>query len=421
MKRSIVIVFAMASASLCLFPQGVTSAARAFLETKEKSGIEAALTWLTGLDVQRDIQYLYDEKDFLNIGKEMKSFGYVEEAARFFQKATELIPRSSVIWESLGTTHIRLLHKDEAIRCLQQAIDIDPKNGSAQEQLKMIDILVEGTRFETRAKMRFLPGENTGLQGSYLGQRPPGLKPELFAPGIVSVFGSNENTVTISPDGRELYFGKESGIWVCRWTESGWTAPQNTGWPGYEMWISPETGKMYYTGYEPGIWMMEQSGMIWGKPQKLVSNGMFSTLTRDETLYTTVISERGKPNVARYVKKDGKYITPEILGPEINSANGFDAHPNVAPDASFLLFDRQPPQGKGLYISFKGPDGAWSPAKPLGDEFNGSLSTFFPDGKYMFFMKNRDIYWVSAKIIETFREKEQSAAELLNPEEEPFT
>jgi len=407
MKKCFFIAFITTSLLIQLHPQEKRSAAKAFLETREKSGLGAALSWLDGLDAEKAQQFLCDEKEFLNIGKEMKSFGYVEEAARFFKKATELIPQSSMIWETLAVTHVRALRKDEAVRCFQQAIALDPKNRGAQQQLKMIDILLEDTRYETREKMKFRPGENTGLQGPYLGQRPPGLKPELFAPGIVSVFGSNENTVTLSPDGRELYFGKESGIWVCRRTEKGWTAPQNTGWPGYEMWISPDTGKMYYTGYEPGIWVMERSGTGWGKPQKIVSNGMFSTLSRDETLYTTVFSERGKANVGRYVKKDGKYETPEVLGPEINSPNGFDAHPNVAPDGSFILFDRQRPEGNGLFISFKGPDGAWSPARSLGSEFNGSLSTFSPDGKYLFFMKNRDIYWVSAKIIEDLKPKKQ--------------
>ena len=278
----------------------------------------------------------------------------------------------------------------------------------------MIDVLLEDTRFETRAKMRFRPGENLGLQGPYLGQKPPELKPELFAPGIVSVFGSNENTVTISPDGRELYFGKESAIWVCRWTESGRTAPQNTGWPGYEMWISPESGKMYFTGYEPRIWAMERLGATWGKPQKLVSHGMFSTLTRDETLYTTVFNEKGQANIGRYAKKEGRYETAEVLGPEINSPNRFDAHPNAAPDGSFLLFDRQPPAGSGLYISFRGPDGTWSPAKSLGAEFDGSVSTFSPDGKYLFFMKHRDIYWVSAKVFDELRLTAGSSPRILS-------
>jgi hypothetical protein len=38
-------------------------------------------------------------------------------------------------------------------------------------------------------------------------------------------------------------------------------------------------------------------------------------------------------------------------------------------------------------------------------EFNGSAPTFSPEGKFLFFMKNRDIHWVSAKIIEELRPK----------------
>jgi hypothetical protein len=132
---------------------------------------------------------------------------------------------------------------------------------------------------------------------------------------------------------------------------------------------------------------------------------MFSTLTRDETLYTTVFNEKGKPNIGRYVMTEGKYGTPEILGPEVNTPDRFDAHPNIAPDGSFLIFDSDRPEGKGLYLSCRRADGAWSPAKFLGPEFSGSVSTFSPDGKYLFFMKNRDIYWVSAKIIEELRPK----------------
>jgi hypothetical protein len=62
----------MASALIRIFPQEKLSAAKTFLETKEKSGIDAALAWLAGLEVERESKYLYDEKDFLNIGKEMR-------------------------------------------------------------------------------------------------------------------------------------------------------------------------------------------------------------------------------------------------------------------------------------------------------------------------------------------------------------
>ncbi len=44
----------------------------------------------------------------------MRSFGHVEEAAKFFKKATGLIPQSSVIREDLAMTYVRILLKDEA-------------------------------------------------------------------------------------------------------------------------------------------------------------------------------------------------------------------------------------------------------------------------------------------------------------------
>jgi hypothetical protein len=322
----------------------------------------------------------------------------------FLSMAVELFPQSSVLWQSLGYSKVRMLNKDEAVLCYQKALKFDPKNWRAKEQLQLIDTQLYEARHETRTKMRYEPGTNTGLKGPYLGQKLPGMKPELFAPGIVSVYGSNENTVTLTPDGKELYFGKEAGIWVCKLTDEGWTAPENTGFKGYEMWISPSTKKMYYSGYEPGIWVMERTGDGWGKPLRLVENGMFSTLTHDETLYTTVFKKGA--NIGRYVKKGGTYSEPEIFGLEVNKPDSFDAHPNVAPDGSFIVYDSDRTEGKGLYITFRKKNGSWSQAKSFGKELSGACSTLSPDGKYLFFEKNHDIYWVDAKIIEELKPKE---------------
>jgi hypothetical protein len=313
----------------------------------------------------------------------------------------ELFSKSSDLWQSLGYSKVRMLNKDGAVLCYQKVLKFDPKNWRAKEQLQLIDAQLNKAKHETRAKMRYEPGTNTGLKGPYLGQEFPGLKPVLFAPGIVSVYGSNENTVTLTPDGKELYFGKEAGIWVCKLTGEGWTAPENTGFKGYEMWISPITKKMYYSGWEPGIWVMERISDEWGKPARLVENGMFSTLTHDETLYTTVFKKGA--NIGRYIKKGGGYTEPEIFGPEVNKPDSFDAHPNVAPDGSFIIYDSNRTEGKGLYITFLKKNGSWSQAKYLGKEFSGSCSTLSPDGKYLFFEKNHDIYWVDAKIIEQLK------------------
>ena len=69
------------------------------------------------------------------------------------------------------------------------------------------------------------------IQGPYLGQKTPGMKPEIFAPGIVSRPDVREMGITFAPDGRELYFYRilgngHSRIYCCRTTGGAWTAPE---------------------------------------------------------------------------------------------------------------------------------------------------------------------------------------------------
>ncbi len=49
---------------------------------------------------------------------------------------------------------------------------------------------------------------STGLTGSYLSQKTTGNIPELFAPGIVSTKEYNDRDLTISPDGKQLFFAR---------------------------------------------------------------------------------------------------------------------------------------------------------------------------------------------------------------------
>ena len=43
------------------------------------------------------------------------------------------------------------------------------------------------------------------VKGPYLGQKPPGMTPQVFAPGIVST-GLNTRDIAITPDGKHLFF-----------------------------------------------------------------------------------------------------------------------------------------------------------------------------------------------------------------------
>jgi hypothetical protein len=50
------------------------------------------------------------------------------------------------------------------------------------------------------------PNDFPKLKGPYLGQKPPGMTPEIFAPGIVSSPEFIDFKGAFSPDGREYYF-----------------------------------------------------------------------------------------------------------------------------------------------------------------------------------------------------------------------
>lgn len=56
-----------------------------------------------------------------------------------------------------------------------------------------------------------------------------------------------------------------------------------------------------------------------------------------------------------------------------------------------------------MFVAFRSAEGGWGEAFNLGDEINTPATNFCPalspDGKYLFFATNRDIYWVSAEVI----------------------
>jgi hypothetical protein len=61
----------------------------------------------------------------------------------------------------------------------------------------------------------------------YLGQTPPGETPQVFAAGTVSMEGSREYCLALTPDGREIYFNRAGvGVMVCIWS----LTRANGGW-----------------------------------------------------------------------------------------------------------------------------------------------------------------------------------------------
>jgi hypothetical protein len=93
--------------------------------------------------------------------------------------------------------------------------------------------------------------------GPYWGQKPPGSKPEIFAPGLVSLPGRRDTKIVFSPDGRECFIGmvenraftiydakRENGHWsqpVCADFLGGNAFHTKTG--GQSDFLNPFIGK----------------------------------------------------------------------------------------------------------------------------------------------------------------------------------
>ncbi|MEE9363543.1 MAG: hypothetical protein V3U92_13175 [Cellulophaga sp.] len=130
-------------------------------------------------------------------------------------------------------------------------------------------------------------------------------------------------------------------------------------------------------------------------------------------------------SILRYSRLiNGKREAPIPFPKEINTGR-FNAHPFIAPDESYVLWDGQRDNGSRnaeIYVSFKRSNGSWGEAIKLDKEVNTKASEFgarvTPDGKYLFFNRNTgkvkptdkyenvDIFWVDAQVIETLRSKE---------------
>jgi hypothetical protein len=100
----------------------------------------------------------------------------------------------------------------------------------------------------------------------------------------------------------------------------------------------------------------------------------------------------------------------------VNTPNYNEAHPGIAPDESFMVFnDAFRPGGLGyadLYLTLRLPDGTWAKPRNLGPKINSAYIEFgpriSPDKKYLFFTRSTgwnlspgrdtaDIYWVELK------------------------
>ena len=146
------------------------------------------------------------------------------------------------------------------------------------------------------------------LSGAYLGQTPPGLLPQLFAPGFISLSSSNEYSAAFSPDGTEFYFTRQfpnyQNIYETHLVDGIWSEPApvafSARYGAHEPHITLDNMVLYFGWFRPvpegetsdmdyGIWAVDRLADGWSEP-RYVGQGMYVSSDRSGQLYVTDLS-----------------------------------------------------------------------------------------------------------------------------------
>lgn len=280
------------------------------------------------------------------------------------------------------------------------------------------------------------------LTGPQLGQKPPGATPEVFAPGVVSRDGIRMK-LTMSADGIWILYTERDPATNTVSFVSRRRAGDSWGEPivlpfareymDIEPSLSPDGKRILFVsnrpaggGSEPGkfpdIWMAEKTGDRWGDPVRLgppvntadpADIEAHPAFGPDGGIY--FMRQNGKiRRLFQATRRGDGFDEPRPLPlSEDLFAGGFSG-PCLSPDGRTLLMHSRREGGFGnwdLYVSFKDESGGWSEFKNLGPAVNTdkpeSSPTFSADGRFIFFTRETDIFWVSATIIEKLKANEK--------------
>jgi hypothetical protein len=267
----------------------------------------------------------------------------------------------------------------------------------------------------------------TGVQAqtsnsSYLGQKPPGKTPELFAPGIVSVENTKEHCLAISPKGDEMFFTagagwpnskimhvKKAGIqWLpsepATFLKNDWATQPAFSPDGQYLYFSSSLGEIDIQSYR--ICRCKKIGDEWTEPEVVIDMPgnlimeFHPSVDRDGSVYFLRWDFPNQTGDLYVAKAIGDKLEEPVKLKSPISTEFSEVRPTVDPLGKYLLFVSDRPGGcggKDVYVCHRNPDGAWSDPQNLGPEVNtpgnDDVPTISPDGKYWFFEKNDDIYW----------------------------
>jgi Tol biopolymer transport system component len=253
-------------------------------------------------------------------------------------------------------------------------------------------------------------------------------KPIPFAEGIISTEENSEFDLTFSADGLTTYFsrrapGGKQMIYVSNFDDGIWSSPVLADFStdrDETASITPD-GKYLFFGserpipkqpnkgnFDMNVWMMEKTDNGWGEPRPLPepinavqiekeewpsSNNNFLFTNDNETFYFTSM-KRGSKSIKLYETYfDGKdFSEPKAIEGIFEDDKSWVYSAVISPDGTYLIFNSfEAPGGQGgedIFVSKKTKNG-WSKARSIGALVNTkdeeSSPRFSRDGKYFFF------------------------------------
>ncbi len=329
------------------------------------------------------------------LGMQLLNNKVFDEALDIMNYLTHLFPEAPQAYDSLAFAHHSMGESDKAKMAFAKALTLKPGFQSDYHS------------------------DNYGVEGPYLNQRPPGSSPEVFAPGLVSTEHYSYGAA-FTPDMQTFYFrripgaGSDMEYVAYHYRNHQWQMTLLDDIAG-QPFFSPDGHRLHlgkrFKEHTAGGWSETQ---MLGQPYEDLLIMRMTSSAMGTWVFDEVGSEDGD-GVLRYAKQvDGQRLPPAAFGSAIN-AGTFNAHPFIAPDESYLIWDCRREGGFGgadIYISFRQADNSWGPAINLGPEINSAgwdaAASVTPDGKYLFFHRlnehgNANIYWVDASFIDQLR------------------
>jgi len=265
----------------------------------------------------------------------------------------------------------------------------------------------------------------------YFGQTPPGNTPQVFAPGIVSLPNRKEAVITFSPDGASVFFYTQNYpqpgnpyTLFSEYVNNHWTTPDTIQFS-----FGRATGEPFFAFNGNRVYMFatnavnhvgiadlsysEKQGANWsnpismGNPPNSESYQYHPCIVGDTSVYFS--SNAG--HICRSQYSNGAYQPNVILPLPINYVGSQTwGDPFVSSDETYMIFKSIRTGGYGLndlYISYRKQDSSWTNPKNLGNVINTAgnetAGDITPDGLYMTYGRNNDLYWVSSDFVDSLK------------------